>query len=91
MTETSTTEYLALYTGPNGPISAAFFAADLRAALAVVEAEGRSWFDGAEDYLDVDPDSPTLDSDLEEALDGWALVSRAEHDGDWDIYRVEVA
>jgi hypothetical protein len=59
----NTTTYLAVYTGPNGPISATFEAEDLRAALAVFDERRREWYDDAEDHLDLPPNASNKEID----------------------------
>jgi hypothetical protein len=82
------TTYLALYTGPNGPISHTFDAADLDEAREHVKTHGKDWYDAAADALDIDPDSATLDVDIEDALRGeWTLAVLAEHDGAYALYQ----
>jgi hypothetical protein len=81
-------QYLALYTGPNGPISYAFEADDLDAASGLVDAHCSQWYDAAEDELDIDPQSRTMDADIDRALDegGWICELAANHDGDFALY-----
>mgnify|MGYP001557959701 FL=1 len=74
--------YLAVYTGPNGPISTTFFAANLDAASLHVKQHAREWFDDAANYLDLELDAEPSKSDL----DGWNLVRSARTSRDYDIY-----
>lgn len=82
--------YLALYTGPNGPISFEFTARNLDDAVEVIGEKAQQHFDDASNWLDLDPDSNTLDQDILDALDedGWQLALAKEHNGDWDIYNL---
>lgn len=80
----ATTAYLAVYTGPNGPISATFEAENLSAALAVFAERRQEWYDDAEDYLGNPPGASdeAIDATLDEGR--WELV-RSLGDG-WRLY-----
>lgn len=85
MTMTNT-NYLALYIGPCGPISAFVTADSLAAAKRVIAERGHDWYDTGSDVLGLDPDSDGLDGEIELALEGWTLVSKAPTDADYDLY-----
>jgi subtilisin family serine protease len=87
-TMTTAIAYLALYTGPGGPISHEISVGNMSDALEAVERDGKSWYDDAEDELGLDPDSPTLAEDIATALEegGWDLVRAAGNDGAYAIY-----
>lgn len=87
MEMTDKTLFLALYTGPQGPISAHVEAWDVDYARALVESDGSEWYDNGNDVLGLDPDSDTLDSDIDAALEGWELVSPAITSDGYAIYR----
>ena len=80
--------YLALYTGPNGPISVAFIGQDLDDAAEHVAEFGSAWFDDTRDALSIDPDNHTLDKDIERALTRgqWTLARQAATNADYAIY-----
>lgn len=94
----SKSKYLALHTGPHGPISAEFEADDLDDAVRVKDANRSDWYDAARDDLTIDHDDPFIGSDgivpddLEVAIEvalsaaGWVHALHAEHSGDYEIY-----
>jgi hypothetical protein len=86
---TPTVEFLALYTGPNGPISSLLDATDLRGARAEALAHGRAWYDDVRNHLDLPPDAS--DDEVEAALDagGWDMAYAVDTDDGWDIYSRE--
>ena len=92
----TTTTYLALYTGPGGPVSKIFEAEDLEDACAIVEsqrdlASGSSWYDRAEDAIGIDSDG-TVTEEMQAEIDtwiddnGWTIALRAESDSEYEIY-----
>jgi hypothetical protein len=86
--------YLALYTGPGGPISLEFEAENLQQAREIVAEEGSQWFNSGADDLNLDPASPTLDDDIVAALEvgAWTLALHTEHaDGNYAIYEEKQA
>lgn len=78
--------HLALYTGPNGPMSVALDCADTDEACAFVRANGGYWFNECENALDVpaDADADTIDVAL--AAQGWRTSATCE-EGEWSIHR----
>jgi hypothetical protein len=75
-------EFLAVYSGPNGPISVLFEASDLTEAAQVVEDRRQSWFDDAENYLDLpfEADNKQIDAELDAR--GWTRIELTVHDYD---------
>jgi hypothetical protein len=87
-TDTSTNTYLALYTGPNGPISSVFTADSLEDAKELIQERGESRGDDAEDALDLPfhADEAKIDEAL---LAGqWDLVEPARANDEYAIYRL---
>jgi hypothetical protein len=82
-------EFLALNTGPGGPISSLLAATDLRGARAEALAHGRAWDAEARDHLELPPDAS--DDEVEAALNagGWDMAYAVDTDDGWDIYSRE--
>lgn len=91
------TQYLALYTGPMGPISAIFEADSLEDAQEL--ARTSSWYDDARTDLELGPAAAEpipatgrVSSKLERAIEratqlgGWTLLIRAGSDSDYAFY-----
>jgi hypothetical protein len=81
--------YLALYTGPNGPISATFESnAYLAEILAHVAEHGRTWYDGAANDLELEPDASESRVEAALAAEGAELFAAAPHTGAYAVYRL---
>jgi len=85
------TTYLAVYAGPNGPISWTLDALGVDDAHRIAEGPaGRQAYDDAEDFLDVGDGSGILDeAKLAEALDGWTEVYAARTTAEYSLYLLD--
>lgn len=85
------TAYLALYTGPGGPISFVLKADTIEDAIAHVAEHGREHYDAGSDALDIDPEG-TMPHAIDDALaaGGWALTLDASTDTDFALFAAEV-
>lgn len=90
MTTTQTiTEYLAIYTGPGGPITAIFAADSLGEAIDIAAAS--AWYDDARTDLDDVAGVDLLGADAKTVhatavAQGWTRVHAATTDRDYAIY-----
>ncbi len=78
--------YVAVYSGPCGPISKEFEASDTRDALDVINADGKEWYDAGEDDLELRPgaSSETISETLKDQ--GYSDNLRS-NDPLWSLYR----
>jgi hypothetical protein len=86
---TPSTSFLAIYTGPGGPISSRMYATNIRGARAEALADGRAWCDAGRDDLGLPP--AASEDEVAEALNagGWDLAYAVEEG--FDIYSREYA
>jgi hypothetical protein len=82
-------EFIAIYTGPNGPISSLLDATDIRGARAEASDHGRAWYDEARNDIGVTLDAS--DDEVAETLDtgGWVLAYARDTTQGFDIYSRE--
>jgi hypothetical protein len=88
MLMTTTNTYLALYTGPGGPISSVFTADSLEDAKEFVQGWGSSWYDDGEDALDLPAGADEREIDEALLAGQWDLVESARADDEYAIYRL---
>ena len=87
MTNTTDTlhTHLALYTGPNGPMSVALDCADTDEACAFIRENGGYWFNECEDALGIPAaaDEETISAALE--AQGWRVRAVCD-EGEWSVH-----
>lgn len=82
-TTTAANRYLALYTGPNGPVSHEFECESLEVACDIVREFGRVWYDHADDALGLPSEASDSEVVAAVARGGWRHLEVTDQ---WDIY-----
>ncbi len=81
----TTNRYLALYTGPNGPLSHEISCSSLEEACEAVREHGDVWYDNANDCLGLPPDASEHEVLAALKRDGWRTSVTVDV-GYWDVY-----